>query len=71
MESLRNYENRGGVKNGSWVQRKAALLYFVMATQALYICYSFYQALDISNQKSSLTCKIFFNCQYTVSEKLP
>jgi len=35
-------------------------LFFVMAAQASYICFSFYQALDIFNKKISVASKIFF-----------
>jgi len=41
-------------------KEKLALLYFVMATQALYFCFSFYLTLDIfSTRISSLAGTIF------------
>jgi len=43
----------------AWCKRKLALLYFVMAAQASFVCFSFYHALNIFSKKIVVYIGIF------------
>jgi len=54
MKKVRKFENRGRKVEKKWQlggNEKPEHLYCVVAVQASYICFSFYQAWDIFSKK--------------------